>query len=96
MFGSGPDFGCAEYRRSNGDLPYLMAVSPRPPMKSGYVEFLAGGTLTPFAARYIISFNELQQVLIHFLETGQRSNAVLWQDFDAEAMKEALGRSHPQ
>ena len=83
------DVGCAQYGRSDGEPPYLMAVSPHPPpVKVGYVEFLSGGTPTPVAARYIISFDELKQIACHFLNTGGRSDAVSWQEFEPGAARE--------
>lgn len=88
VFGISTELCCAEYRRINGDLPYLMAISQHRRMKRGYVEFLAGGTLTPVAARYIISFEELKEIALHFLQTGERSHTVSWQEFDPRAFKE--------
>lgn len=83
------DLACAQYSRSDREPPYLMAVSPHPPtVRAGYVEFLAGGTPTPVAARYIISFDELKQVASHFINTGERSEAVSWQEFDPGAARE--------
>ena len=38
-----------------------------------------GGTATPIPARYILSFDELKKVVIYFLETGERINAVSWE-----------------
>ena len=79
IFGIGDDFGCVEYERIDGELPYLMAVSAQRPMKNGDVEFLMGGTATPISARFILSFDELQQIALHFLETGERSESVTWE-----------------
>lgn len=79
VFGISTDLCCAEHRRTNGELPYLMAISPHPRVKRGYVEFYAANTLTPIPARNIISFDELKQVALHFLKTGERSNVVLWE-----------------
>lgn len=79
VIGIGGEFGCAEHRRINGDLPYLMALSRRPPMKTGNVEFLTANTPTPIDARYILSFDELKQIALEFQSTGERSNAVLWE-----------------
>lgn len=59
-FGISTDLCSAHYSRGNGLPPYLMAVFPHPPKQRGFVEFLAGGTLTPIPARYIISFDELE------------------------------------
>lgn len=89
--GIGRDFCCAQYCH-DGDPPYLMAVSPEPPMKRGYFEFLAANTSTPIAARYIISFDELKQVLLHFLHTGERSELVSWQSLNPRALKEDTER----
>ena len=88
VIGIAPDFGCVEHRRIDGDLPYLMAISTQPRMKSGYVEFLMTDTPTPIAARYIISFGELKKIALHFLKTGERSDLVAWQVFDPSAMRE--------
>ena len=91
-FGIGGDIGCVQFSRMDGDPPYLMAVSTNPPIKSGYVEFLISNTPTPFAARYIISFDELKEVVLHFMKTGERSNRVSWQELDPRALKEDAER----
>jgi hypothetical protein len=90
-FGIGGDVGCVQHSRTDGRAPFLMAISFRPPMKSGYVEFLTANTPTAFAARYIISFDELKEIALHFLETGERSNCVLWRELDPKAIKEDAG-----
>lgn len=77
--GIGEDVGFVQYSRVDGDVPYLVAVSARRPMKRGYFEFLCGGTLTPIAARFILSIDELKQIVLYFLETGERSDAVTWE-----------------
>jgi Immunity protein Imm1 len=92
-FGVGTNLCAAQHSRADGSPPYLMAVSPRPPMKKGCVEFLAAGTPTPFAARYIISFEELEEIALHFLVTGERSAAVSWQVLNPRATKEDAERA---
>jgi len=79
MVGLGGDAGCVQYSRSDGEPPYLVAVSPHPHMTSGDVEFLTGNTATPVPARNILSFDELKQIALYFLETGERSDAVSWE-----------------
>jgi hypothetical protein len=91
-FGIGGDIGCVQHSPANGKAPYLMAISAHPPMKSGYIEFLTADTPTPFAARYIISFDELKAIALHFLKTGKRSDEVLWQELDPRAIKEDAER----
>jgi hypothetical protein len=88
MFGISTELCCVQHSRINGDPPYLMAVSPHRRMMKGCVEFLAGGTLTPVAARYIISFDELKEIALYFLQTGERSNAVSWQILNLKATSE--------
>jgi len=94
MIGLGGELGCAQYSQADGEPPYLMAVSPHlPPIRAGYVEFLAASTPTPLAARYIISFDELKQVACHFLDTGGRSDVVSWQEFHPAAAREDAHRA---
>jgi hypothetical protein len=79
MVGLGGEVGCVQFSRSDGSPPYLMAHSTNPPLKSGDVEFLTANTPTPVPAAEIISFEELEQIALHFLETGERSSSVLWE-----------------
>ena len=79
MIGIAGKVGCVQYSRSDSSLPYLMAHSTNPPLKSGDVEFLTGNTPTPVPAAEIVSFEELEQIALHFLETGERSSAVSWE-----------------
>jgi hypothetical protein len=71
--------GFVQYSRLNGDPPYLVALSARRPVKKGFVEFLAGNTPTPIPARNVLSFDELRQIALHFIETGERSEAFSWE-----------------
>jgi len=90
--GIGRDVGCVQYGRVDGMPPYLMAMSRRPPMKRGCVEFLCGNTPTPVAARYILSSEELREIALHFIRTGERSDSVSWQELNPKACKEDAER----
>lgn len=79
VFGMGAGIGCVEYRRTDGDPPYLMGISSHPTVESGDIEFMCGGTPTPIPARNILEFGELKQTLIHFLETGERTDLISWE-----------------
>lgn len=79
MIGIGGQVGCVQYSRSDGSRPYLMAHSPNPPLKGGDVEFLTANTPTSVPAAEIISFEELKEIVLHFLETGERSSSVFWE-----------------
>ncbi len=83
MIGIGRTVGCAQYSRSDGNPPYLMAMSPRPPMNNGGFEFLTADTLTPIPARHILRFVELKEIALHFLVTGERSTEFGWENVGA-------------
>lgn len=92
LMGIGKKFGWAQFSRSNSGGPYLMAVSPEPPLKRGYLEFLAANTPTPIAARCVIRFDELKKVALDFLKTGEKSDVVSWQPLNPRATKEDAER----
>lgn len=92
VVGIGGEFGCAQFSRMDGRPPYLMAVSPRPPMKRGVIEFMCGGTPTPIGSSNILRFDELKEVLIHFMRTGERSSAVTWRPVRPSETKEDAER----
>lgn len=91
-FGIGP-LCVVQHSAADGSPPYLMAVSPRPPIQSGYLTFLAAGTPTPFAARYIISFDELKEIAVYFLQAGKTSPSVSWEVLNPRAVKEDAERA---
>jgi Immunity protein Imm1 len=90
--GLGGDYGCVQRNLIDGTPPYLMALSRRPPMKRGCIEFLCGGTPTPVAARYILRFHELKEVVLDFALTGGMSDAVFWRELEPKACLEDVER----
>lgn len=91
-FGIGGKFGCVQISRMDDKPPYMMAVSHKPPLKRGYIEFLCGGTPTPVGARNILVFEELKEVLLDFLETGDHSKKVSWREVAPGDVKEDAER----
>jgi hypothetical protein len=69
-----------------------MAVSHHPVMKRGYIEFQCGGTPTPVGSRNILRFDELKEVVLHFMRTGERSNTVSWREVHPGDVKEDAER----
>jgi len=61
-------------------------------MKAGYLEFLTADTPSPIAARYIVSFEEVKEIVLFFLQTGERSDVVCWQELDPNAIFEDAER----
>jgi hypothetical protein len=95
MIGIGRNVGCVQYSHSNGAPPYLMAISPNPPMKRGGFEFLTANTPTQIPAPNIVRFKELKEIALHFLETGERSNKVAWQEVGPVEKEILRGRWRP-
>jgi hypothetical protein len=92
MIGIGGYFSCAQYSRVDGLPPYLMAVSRHPPVRRGYIEFMCGGTPTPVGARNLLSFDEVKEIVRHYMRTGERSDAVSWRDVHPGDVKEDAER----
>lgn len=42
-------------------------------------EFLVGGTATPIPMRYILPYDLVKKIALHFLETGKREPDVWWE-----------------
>jgi hypothetical protein len=79
--GLSADIGCVQHAPSDGGLPYLMATDPNESHASADdVSFSVGGTDTPIARRYCIPFQRVQQIVAHFMETGNRSPTVDWEE----------------
>jgi hypothetical protein len=79
LLGVGRTCTCAQYNRADGSAPYLMAVVPGE-ARDGYTEFLMGDTLTPVPMRYCIPFDGAKRVAVHFLQTGDQSPLVSWEE----------------
>jgi hypothetical protein len=71
--------GHAQYSRSDGSPPYLMAVAPRPKQEEEDTEFALGGTPTPISNRYCMPFNFVRKIAGYFLETGRAHPDFFWE-----------------
>ncbi len=80
LVGLGNTIGCVQYSRSNGDTPYLMAVAPSEQDANEYVEFLIANTPTPVSKRYCMPREQVRQIAAYFLETGDRSPDISWEE----------------
>jgi hypothetical protein len=77
--GVGTGVGFAQFRRFDGNRPYFMALPAARRVKRGSIDFLMDMMLAPIPARYILNFDELKRVALHFLATGERSDAIGWE-----------------
>ena len=80
LIGLGGPNGSVQYSRTDGVPPYLMAVGPNGGPSGEYLEFLIGNTPTPVPRRYVLPFDLVKEVAVHFARTGERSPAVLWEE----------------
>ncbi len=78
MIGIGSGVSFAQYSRTNRELPYLVAIPTQSRVKSRYVDFLMNNTPTPIPGRYIVTFDEMEQIALYFLETGERCTVFSW------------------
>ena len=80
LLGVGGNVSCAQYSPSDGSTPYLMAKLEGKAETNRYAEFVINNTITPVPDRYSIPFETAKQIAAHFLETGQRSPLVSWEE----------------
>jgi hypothetical protein len=70
--------GHAQFSRSDGEPPYLMAVAPHPARRDR--EFLMGGTPTSISNRYCMPFGLVREIAGHFLDTGRAHPGFSWEE----------------
>lgn len=74
------NIGCVQFSPANGMPPYLMAIgNPNAPENIDH-EFVMGGTATPVQGRYLLPFESVKDIACYFVETGDRSPAVNWDE----------------
>jgi hypothetical protein len=78
--GIGSDLGCVQYSPSDGDVPYLMAVAPGVHSDDEFVDFLIGNTPTSIPKRNCLPFEVVKKIAAYFIETGERSSSVSWEE----------------
>ena len=80
MIGLGPQLCCAQHSATDGNSPYLVAYLESERMQTGEVEFLLSKSPTEISRKQCFPLEVLLDVAAHFVETGQRSSSVLWED----------------
>jgi len=79
LLGVGGDISCVQYSPSDGGTPYLVATSGKSAEANDYAEFLINDTRTPVQSRYCLPFETVKEIAAHFLETGERTHGVIWE-----------------
>ncbi len=80
LLGLGGPVGCAQFSSADGEPPYYMAVSQDVTNDAGEVSFLIGDTASPVPRRYCLPSDYVVRIAEHFLETGQRSRDLSWEE----------------
>jgi immunity protein Imm1 of predicted polymorphic toxin system len=78
--GIGKELGCVQHSSSNGDVPYLVALAPGIHGEDDYFDFWVGNTPTPIHKRYCLPFETVKEIAAYFIETGERSSDVSWEE----------------
>jgi hypothetical protein len=80
MMGIGRTLGCVQFSHQDYDPPYLLATTEEAKRSGeGDMEFLMGETPTPIRKRYCLPLDLVKEIAIHFLKTGEPSQAVEWE-----------------
>lgn len=56
-----------------------IALAPGPPLRDADVEFLCGGTPTPFRSRWLLTPTTTGDLVAYFLATGERAPTAVWE-----------------
>jgi len=74
------DLGSAQHSKADNDPPYMMAVTTAQHDSKDYVEFFVGGEPTPISARYALPIALLKDIIGYFLQSGNRSPELVWEE----------------
>ena len=81
IVGIGGPEGCVQFSSSNGEPPYLLAVTPgRAERNDGMVEFFAGDQPSEIPVRQCLPFEALRQIVLYFFENGVRCMDFVWEE----------------
>jgi hypothetical protein len=80
MIGLGSNLCCAQHSSTNGDSRYLVAYLESERIQTGEVEFLLSKSPTEILRRQCFPLKVLLDVAAFFVEGGERSPIVLWED----------------
>ena|SRR5579871_4364674 len=78
--GISKDLAWVQHSPSDDDPPYFVAVATAEGSRDEEVEFLMDNTQTPLPKRHCVPFATMREIAACFLETGERSSAVTWEE----------------
>ena len=71
---------CLQHSSATGDPPYMVAVTSKQHDPYEYVVFFIGNEATDVSSRHCLPFEESKPIISYFLETGDRSPDVRWEE----------------
>ena len=74
------DIGCVQYASSDGSPPYRVARNKSEEDTGESVCFLMGDQQTEISRRYCLAYEEVSNVAVHFVLTGNKTEAVEWEE----------------
>ncbi|RTL37198.1 MAG: hypothetical protein EKK48_24125 [Candidatus Melainabacteria bacterium] len=74
------DIGCAQFLSNDDMPPYYMALAPIQIIEEDSHDFDMTGSATYVASEHCLPFDLLKKIVIEFLQTGQRSELVKWEE----------------
>jgi hypothetical protein len=77
--GLAPKLGCAQYSRTDGEPPYMVAVATEITSEDGCIDFMYGNELTEVPNRECLPLETIKEIVAYFIETGLRSPNVAWE-----------------
>lgn len=80
IIGLGPTLCCAEHSATDGGSRYLVAYLESERTQTGEVEFMLSHAPTEILRRRCFPLDVLLDVAAYFVETGERSPNVFWED----------------
>ena len=80
LIGLGASQCFVQHSSTNGDSPYLVAYLESERTKTDVREFLITNSPTEIRLRQCIPLSILLDVAAYYVETGERSPAVLWEE----------------
>jgi Immunity protein Imm1 len=80
MLGLGPKIGFVQFSTADDEPPYLVAKLDSENMQTGITEFTIGNEPSEIELRLCIPLAVLLEVVAYFVETGQRSSIVAWEE----------------
>lgn len=79
VIGIDGDLAFAEYSSQDDEPPYLIALSPTVVVDGMHI-FLVTNEGTEIHGRHCLAFPVFEEVVRHFIETGERTATVEWED----------------